>query len=262
MIDVPECVAGRKVTADSMFDGAVTSLQFCDGYRFSIDAILAAHFHTPSKEARILDLGAGCGIIGLIMMYRWGQRISSVQAFELQTQLKELTEQNFKLNNYDHICSCVQGDVKSILHSIKPESCTQVVCNPPFYNALNGRQSLDEQSRVARHQVSANLVDFTKAAAVAVKNGGTVVFIYPAEKFTELTDALERVRLEMKVIQFVYSYPGKENEARLVLVRCVKNGGKGVRVAAPFYIYEHKNGNYSPDMLRLYSPEPLTEPIV
>ncbi len=262
MTDVPQFVAGREVTADSIFDGAITALQFYNGYRFSVDAILAAHFHIPVKDARILDLGAGCGIIGLIMMYRWGQRIASLQAFELQTQLKVLAEKNFELNSYQQRCSCIQGDVKNILHHIRPESYTQVVCNPPFYHTLNGRQSLDEQSRIARHQITADLVDFTKAAAMAVKNGGTAVFIYPAEKFTELTEALERVRLEMKLIQFVYSYPGKQNEARLVLVRCVKNGGKGVRVAAPFYIYEQKNGNYSPDMLRLYNPRPLAEPFV
>jgi tRNA1Val (adenine37-N6)-methyltransferase len=262
MIDLTKSVAGREVTADTMFEGAVTALQYYDGYRFSIDAMLAAHFHAPGKDARILDLGAGCGIIGLIMMYRWGQRIVELRAFELQPQLSFLIEQNFKLNNYENKCSCIEGDVKNILYYIKPESYTQVVCNPPFYHPQSGRQNLDEQSRIARHQISANIVDFTKAAAAAVKNGGSTIFIYPAEQFTELTEALARVRLEMKLIQFVYSYPGNENNARLVLVRCVKNGGKGLRVAAPLYIYDKRNGDYSPEMLRLYSSGPLPESII
>jgi tRNA1Val (adenine37-N6)-methyltransferase len=102
--------------------------------------------------------------------------------------------------------------------------------------------------------VTADIDDFTGAAAYAVKNGGTVVVIYPAEQFTILSEALSRVRLEIKQLRFVYSYPGVDGEARLVLVKCQKNGGKGVKVLAPLYIYDRKNGDYSPEMQELYKP--------
>jgi tRNA1(Val) A37 N6-methylase TrmN6 len=42
----------------------------------------------------------------------------------------------------------------------------------------------------------------------------------------------------------------------MVVVSAVKNGGKGVQVLPPFYIYRQKNGDYSPAMQRLYAAEP------
>lgn len=254
MNNISEFVAARPITSDSMFAGAVSCLQFRDGYRFSVDAVLAAHFHQPGQGETVLDLGSGCGIIGLIMMYRWGDRIAALHAFEYQPQLRELAEKNFAVNDYAAKCSCIEGDVKNILSHLKPESFSLVVCNPPFYRPDSGRQSRGEESRIARHQIVADILDFTSAAAAAVKNGGTVVFIYPAEHFTELSESLIRVRLEIKQLQFVYSYPDRRGEARLVLVKCTKNGGRGVHVLAPFYIYENKNGSYSMEMQELYEP--------
>lgn len=244
----------RPLTCDSLFSGAVICRQFQDGYRFSIDAVLAAHFHEPARGEKVLDLGAGSGIIGLILMYRWAGRIASLHALEYQEQLRELAEHNFRDNNFGDTCTAIHGDVKNIAKLFQAESFSLVVCNPPFYRPDHGRQSRGDESRIARHQVTADIDDFAGAAAYAVKNGGTVVVIYPAEQFTILNEALSRVRLEIKQLRFVYSYPGVADEARLVLVKCQKNGGKGVKVQAPLYIYDRKNGEYSPEIQELYKP--------
>lgn len=244
----------RPTTTDSMFSGAVVCRQFQDGYRFSIDAVLAAHFRTPAKGETVLDLGAGCGIISLIMMYRWGDRIARIVAFEYQPQLCTLIHENFRRNGLEAKCGCVQGDVKHILTKLAPESFSLVVCNPPYYRPDRGRQSRGDECSLARHQIAADLHDFTRAAAATVKNGGTVVFIYPAAHFSALSDALLRAHLEIKQLRFVYSYPDGSAEASLVLVKCTKNGGRCLKVASPFYIYEQKNGNYSAEMRQLYEP--------
>lgn len=242
------------MTADTLFDGQVYCSQFQNGYRFSVDAVLAAHFHTPSKGERVLDLGAGSGVIGLIMMYRWRKRIAKLNSLELQPELCELTNKNYAENNFDDTCSCYQGDVKQILKIFEPESFSLIVCNPPFYRLETGRQSLDVQSKIARHQITADILEFTRGAAAVLKNGGSAVFIYPAEQFVELSTALVASRLEIKELQFVYSYPNEQVNARLVLVRCVKNGGRGVLVREPFYIYHQKNGEYSKQMKKLFAP--------
>lgn len=244
----------NDVTSDSMFNGAVICKQHRYGYRFSIDAVLTAHFHQLSEEEVVLDLGAGCGIISLILRYRWGKKISSLCALEYQAQLVRLINDNFKTNGFVDTCMCIEGDVKGIRHIIKPESYSFVVCNPPFYSPSSGRSSVGEEAKIARHEVHGNLKDFVNAAAWSVKNGGTVVFIYPAEQFTRLAETLSVARLEIKKTQFIYSYPDVTKSARLVLVKCIKNGGKGVVVKPPFYIYVEKNGEYSKEMQNLYRP--------
>jgi len=237
-----------------MFSGAVSCRQFQGGYRFSVDAVLAAHFYIPKDGEIVLDLGAGCGIISLILMFRWGDIIERIQAVEYQPQLCNLSQINFRENGFSDKCSCIKGDVKKILDVVRPESFSLVICNPPYYRLESGRKSQGDECLLARHLVTANLDDFTKAASLAVKNGGNVVFVYPAELLTTLLVSLSRVRLEVKQLQCVYSYPHSILEAKLVLVRCVKNGGASCKISAPFYIYKEKNGSFSREMEKLYLP--------
>lgn len=242
----------KEITEDSLFDGEVICCQHRNGYRFSLDAVLAAHFSPPSKGADVLDLGAGCGIISLILMYRWRDKLAKVRGIEFQPQLQKLAEKNYRLNGYETKCRCILGNIDDVLSYLPPESFTQVICNPPFYHVQNGRQSRGEESRLARHQIGGNIQQFTAAAASLVKNGGVTVFIYPAEQLSELVAALTASRLELKIMQFIYSYPGHFGGAKLVLVKCIKNGGPGVQILPPFYIYSAKNGQYSGEMATLY----------
>lgn len=251
MVEVPD--DSQLMTVDTLFDGEVYCRQFKNGYRFSVDAVLAAHFHTPSKGERVLDLGAGSGVIGLIMMYRWRERIATLKSLEVQPELCDVANHNYVINGFDDKCRCHQGDVTEILQIFKPESFSLVVSNPPFYRPETGRQSLDTQSKIARHQITAGIRGFAKGAAAVLKNGGSAVFVYPAEQFAELAAALADVRLEIKDLQFVYSYPKVQINAKLLLVRCVKNGGRGVSVKEPLYIYQEKNGAYSEQMSRLFA---------
>ena len=244
----------REIDEDTLFDGAVCCRQHTRGYRISVDALLAAHFAEPVHGEVVLDLGAGCGIISLVLMYRWRQRIDHLIAYEYQSQLCQLIKENFSRNGYSSQCTCIQGDVHDIVRRVGAETFSLAICNPPYYQSGNGRESLDEESRIARHQVTATIKDFARGAAAAVKNGGSAVFIYPAERITELMAALSSARLEAKKLQLVYSYPGQGGAARLALVRCVKNGGIGCTVLPPLYIYAERNGPYSPEMEKLYEP--------
>ena len=58
---------GFAVTQDSLFNGRLTCMQHRAGYRFSVDSVILAHFITPEPKDTILDLGAGSGILSLIM---------------------------------------------------------------------------------------------------------------------------------------------------------------------------------------------------
>lgn len=247
-----------EISRDTLFNGRLVCMQHTAGYRFSVDAILAAHFQTPCKGASLLDLGAGCGIIGVIAMYRWADRVQEVCALEVQPQLAELASNNFKENGFSDKSRVVNGDLNRILEYFPAESFSQVICNPPFYRQGSGRTSSDTESLHARHQILADLPAIVRGAAAVVKNGGSVVFVYPAEGLGELCSELARAALEPKRLQCVYSYPDAASEARLVLVAAVKNAGSGVRILPPFYIYDKKNGDFTSQMMRLYRPNPVS----
>jgi tRNA1(Val) A37 N6-methylase TrmN6 len=137
---------------------------------------------------------------------------------------------------------------------LAPESFDLVICNPPYRKKDSGRINQDDQAALARHELSGEIIDFVRGASFVVKNRCKVVFVYPARRSNTLLAALHEQRLTPKRLQPVYSYPGVES-ASLVLVEAVKNGGEQVEILAPLYIYERRNGSYSPAMLALYQEE-------
>lgn len=240
------------ITEDSLFDGELTCFQHAAGYRFSIDAVLIAHFAKVRENDRILDLGTGCGIIMLILLYRWGMRMKEIIGIEVQQGLANLAARNLEVNGLRQRARVMTGDIRNILQLLPAESFDTIVCNPPFFRSGSGRENDNKEATLARHQVLATLDDFLKASAAAARNKGAVYCIYPAEQIARFSAAASRYRLEVKKLQFVYGYPLEQSNARLVLIHCLKNGGPGTQVLPPFYVYREKNGAFSSEMQKFY----------
>ncbi|RUM45893.1 MAG: SAM-dependent methyltransferase, partial [Desulfocapsa sp.] len=148
-----------------MFDGDLRCLQHVDGYRFSVDPVLLAHFVRLKKGEVLLDLGAGCGVLGLILLYRFENNIQQLTAFELQKGLAELADKNVISNSLQRRMKVVRGDLRFMETFFPAESFSTVVCNPPFYLPGSGRKTVNEESLIARHQVQCNLKEIVTAAA-------------------------------------------------------------------------------------------------
>lgn len=254
---MPATPLSFSCSQDSLFDGRLQCRQPLAGYRFSVDAVLAAHFILPKPGQRVLDLGCGSGIIGLILAYRVAQIV--VHGLELQPELAALAEENVLLNNWTQRMAIIQGDVRQPSASLHPEAYDLVVCNPPYGTGQDGRISQQSQAAIARHALAGALEDFVRAAAFAVRNRGRVVFIAPARRGADLLSLLRDHRLTPKRMQPIYSYPEAE-AAKLVLVEAMKNGGDQFDILAPFSLYQQAGGDYSAAMQALYQGTPCSPP--
>lgn len=241
-------MTGEGLTRDTLFHGRLGCAQYRQGYRFSVDALLAAHFCCPGPKDHILDLGCGSGIIGLILAFRYpGVRVTGL---EVQEDLARLAGENIHANRLQDRMRVLHGSLRDIASLMPPESFAQVVCNPPYRPAASGRLSSGDQRARARHEIDATLVEVVRAAFFALQNRGTCVFVYPASRCISLLAALREARLEPKRLQPVYGHPGS-TEASLVLVSAVKNGGEEVRILPAFYTHTEQDGPLSPAMQAL-----------
>ena len=115
-----------------LFDGRLRIIQKKEGYRFSLDAILLAHFTSLIKAHSIVDLGTGSGIIPLVLARKM---ISpSIVGVEVQEQLADMARRTVALNGLTGSISILHNDLRNANDYLKPSSFDLVV---PFHNLLS-----------------------------------------------------------------------------------------------------------------------------
>lgn len=225
-------------TFDTLFDRRLEIRQKKEGYRFSIDALLLAHFAEPRPADRVIDLGTGCGVIPLILAFR--RKAEAIVGVEVQPSLADLARQNVSLNRFSSQIEIWEKDFRNL-----PEESgafDSALCNPPYRRTGSGRVNPQEEKALARHEINATLEDVLRAAHHLLKNKGRFYSIYPATRTADLFQGLRRFHLEPKRVQFVHSRD--REEARLVLVEALKEGKTQVKILPPFVLYDSE-GRYT-----------------
>ncbi len=212
------------------------------GFRFGIDSVLLAYFLNLKPSQKILEIGAGSGIVSFIALTRFSG--CKIWALEKENIFLECLKRNIFINNFENQIFIVAGDL--LEPPFKLETFDVVFSNPPYFKIDTGRESPYENRNLACHEKTFNLEIFIKKTYQILKNRGSLFLIFTAFRLAELIYFLKKYKLEPKILRLVHSYPGKE--AKLVLIRAVKNGGEGIRIYPPLYIYQEPKNNYSEEL--------------
>jgi tRNA1Val (adenine37-N6)-methyltransferase len=221
-------------TVDTILGGALTIVQPANGYRFAIDSILLAHFADVRPRDRVLELGAGCGVISVtIAAIRHPHQIV---ALEIQRDLVELIARNARLNNCHHL-TALQADLRRRpIPALEAGSFDAVVANPPYRALHTGRVSRNAARRVARGESKATLEAFIRATVRYCKDGGRASFVFTAARAIELIATLRKHHLEPKRLRFVHPYA--DRAASMLLIEARKRGGIEALIEPPLILYE------------------------
>jgi tRNA1Val (adenine37-N6)-methyltransferase len=230
-------------TVDTVFDGKLSVIQRKSGYRFSIDALLLAHFAAPKKSDRVVDLGAGSGVIALMLAAL--HPAIEVYGVELQAAMADRARRSAALNGLHDRVKIVAGDVRAIEKLFPAQTFDLVVANPPYRLAASGRINPDAEKRVARHEIETKLQDFLEAAGHLLRRGGKAALVYPATRLVDLLHDMREQRLEPKRMQLVHSFKGAE--ASLALVEGSREGRAELKLLPPLTIYDEKR-EYTPEV--------------
>lgn len=239
-----------KETLDSLSIGNLQLLQAENGYRYSLDPILLARFVKVKKGARVVDLGAGAGILPLLLA-----RLSDAAEFigiELQPELAARAGRNVELNSLQARVRILREDIRNIRDILPPNDADLVISNPPYRQPASGRVAPNIERAAARHELSGGLIDFVAAARWLLKNGGLFAVIYLAERLPELMGRMGAAGIEPKRLRMVH--PRQGEAAKMVLLEGRKGGRPGLLVENPLYIYEDGElaRDYTEEVLRMY----------
>jgi tRNA1(Val) A37 N6-methylase TrmN6 len=193
-------------STDGIFHGEIRVLQHRSGYRFTEDAVLLAAFSASGPTADLaVDLGAGCGVVGLILAHRGIAR--RVVAVEIQLPLARLADQNARENGLARRIWAVCGDLRRM--PLAPGSVDLVCSNPPYQPLGRGGLPPDPERALARHEVSCDPDSLCIEAVRCLTRGGRLVLVYPVRRLDDVRTAIARSGLSLSRTRLVVPGPGR-----------------------------------------------------
>ena len=206
-------------------------------FRFSADALLLAEFAaTGSKRSlRGLDLGCGCGVVGLGVMLR--MPVARFVGLDINPELVGAAAQNVASLGLAGQYLALDGDVRNYknIAKIPPASFDLVVTNPPYRKPGTGRPSTTAMRNTALFETHGDISDFVAMAARALKNSGRFCCVYSAERLPDLCAALAAHKLTPKRLQPVHGRRGQG--ALLVLLEARHQGRPGLKWEPSLYLH-------------------------
>ena len=219
------------------------TLELCEGaFPLSTDSVALAHFARLPKNATVLDLGSGCGTLGMLLCAE--DASCRVTGIELDEKAHLTALENASRNQLEGRLQSICADLTSLSEFITPGSFSCCVSNPPYFTAGPESQSVP----FARREDRCTMAQLFEAAAWAVKYGGDFYLVHRPERLGEIFACAANVRMEPKRLCLLRHRP--DSPVSLVLVQCRKG-------AKPGLLWEElclhqADGSISQDYRKLY----------
>lgn len=222
------------------------TLSLCDGaFPLSTDSMCLAHFVRLSRNARVLDLGSGCGTLGLLLCSR--DACCSVTGLELTEQAHREALENIRRNGLDARMESICADLRRLSEFFSPGSFDVCLSNPPYFTGGPASRSVP----LARRDDCCSIPELMDSAARALKFGGDFFLVHKPERLAELITAASERNLEAKRLCLVRHREG--GPVALILLAFRKGAKPGLQWEE--LSLHHADGTPTEEYSNIYHPE-------
>lgn len=190
-------------------------------FPLSTDSIVLSHFVQLSSRAQVLDLGAGCGTLGLLLCADHAD--CRVVGIELSSVSHQAAVENIRRNGTEDRMESICADLRDVPSLFPPGSFSCCVSNPPYFSAGPASASLP----LARREDCCTLADLFRSAAWALKYGGDFYLVHRPERLGEIIALGAKSSLEAKRLCLVRHRT--DGPVNLILLQFRKGGKPGLR---------------------------------
>lgn len=210
------------------------------GYRTNLDPVLLAGFVLPAR--RVLDLGAGCGVVGLLLL-KMGKALE-VTAVEVQPELAELAAKNVVDNRLEAAMQVRTGDLRTLDLGV----FDAVVFNPPYFRAAHGRRPPEPGRATGRYETHGTLADFISAGMRALDLRGRMSAIVPTARLGEVRRALAADDAGLERVRPVCSRAGSASRLAVWQAARQRASAREVTSEAPIVVHAGVGREYAAEV--------------
>lgn len=236
------------VSQDAFLGGALQVSQPRTGYRAGLDAVLlaAAAPLEPGSGVRVLDAGAGAGVVGLCVARRVPD--ARVTLAEIEPGLVALARDNATRNDLGERVHVVHADIAKggaafndpacVAAGLTPGTFDHVLANPPYLAAGRGTTPHDRLKAMSHQMPGGGLEAWIRFLTTAVAADGSATVIYPAEQLAALLAQMEGRFGALKVFPV---FPRANSAATRIIVQGVKASRAPLQVLPGIVLHDEGN---------------------
>lgn len=169
------------------------------GMKTGTDGVTLGAWADCTNARYIIDVGAGSGLIALMMAQRSKARITAV---EIDPGAAGDAGFNIESSPWSNRINVVSGDICRFVPATPPDL---IISNPPFF--CEGEMSADCSRAGARHEASLTYRTLIQYASSHLAADGRLALIAPAERCDGIIYNAEMLRLKVRRQCYLFSKP-------------------------------------------------------
>ncbi|MBU3159556.1 tRNA1(Val) (adenine(37)-N6)-methyltransferase [Clostridium frigoris] len=237
-------------TLDDLQLKGIHVIQKKHAFRFGVDAVLLANFAKVKKNAKVVDLCTGTGIIPFILAGK--TNASDIIGVEIQEEFVDMANRSIRYNNLEDTIKFINGDLKDIELIKTIDKVDIVTVNPPYKLQNSGLISLNDKEAIARHEICCTLEDVIIACRILLNNNGRMYMVHRPDRLADILCTMRKHRIEPKRIRMVH--PSVNKAPNIVLIEGQRDGGAFLKWDTPLYVHT-VDGGYTQEIKDMYNSE-------
>lgn len=189
-------------------------------FPLSTDSMVLADFARLGRNATVLDLGSGCGTLGLLLCAK--DPTCHITGIEFDEGAHAGALENIRMNQLTDRMDSICADLKTVPQIFRSGSFDLCLSNPPYFSGGPASMSLP----VARREDHCTLEDLFQSAAWALKFGGDFFLVHKPERLAQICATASRFQMEVKRLCLVRHKAA--DPVNLILVQCRKGAKPGL----------------------------------
>ncbi len=189
-------------------------------FPLSTDSMVLQDFVRLPKAARMLDLGSGCGTLGILLCAK--DEHCRITGIELDPAAHAAALENIHINALAPRMESICADLRQISEITDRGSFSCCVSNPPYFSG----GAASRTNPLARRDDCCTSGDLFAAAAWALKYGGDFYLVHRPERLGDLIAKAAENGLEAKRLRLIRHRTG--DPVSLILLQLRKGGKPGL----------------------------------
>lgn len=162
-------------------------------FHVSTDTTILGMFMDNLYKKTVMDIGTGSGAL---LLYAHNKNAGHLIGIDIQEKALELAKENITKYTLDFEL------IKANINELEHEKVDVLICNPPFFEVGNLRNS--DAWNKAMFESELSLEQMFKAFRKFLKDNGEIYTLYPAERFPEFYEMCLKYKLKIMRLQFVH----------------------------------------------------------